>query len=313
MSIGTVMGSTRRAPFSRRVSHASSVVQMPPMPEDTTTPRRSGSSSGEPASAHASRAAITAYWAEGSMRLISGRAMTSSGLTLMVAAKVTGISYFSAQSFSNVRAPDSPASAAAHVLGTSPPSGVVAPRPVTTTSICLLMCSPEVGRAPGAVRWAPHPASTGARAGGSSGLGAGDEAHGVADGREVLDLVVGDAHGELLLGERDDRHHRQRVDVEVVGEGLVELDGDGLEARLLADDLGQSLEDLALGVRHGDSLDGLCSGRCGWLSPGCPDILAAGRPASGQDDHLCRVDQSTTEADLEHEVARGDLLLADQA
>src|SRR5690606_9527270 len=192
MSIGTVMGSTRRAPFSRRVSQASRVVQMPPIPEETTTPSRSGSSSGAPASAQASRAAMIAYCAEGSMRLISGRGRTSSGLTLMVAAKLTGISYFSAQSLSKVRAPDSPASAAAHVLGTSPPSGVVAPRPVTTTSICLLMDSPEVGgRRVRRADVAP---------GGASGLGVVDEAHRVADGREVLDLVVGDAHGELLLG-----------------------------------------------------------------------------------------------------------------
>src|SRR5690606_40185823 len=64
------------------------------------------------------------------------------------------------------------------------------------------------------------------------------------DGGEVLDLVVGDAHGELLLGERDDRHHRQRVDVQVVGEGLVELDRVGRQTGLLADNLGQPFEDL---------------------------------------------------------------------
>ena len=34
MSIGTVIGRTRRGPFSRRVSQASSRVQTPPMPVD---------------------------------------------------------------------------------------------------------------------------------------------------------------------------------------------------------------------------------------------------------------------------------------
>ena len=56
MSIGTVIGSTRRGPRSRRVSQASSRVQTPPMPVAQSTPRRSGSTSGEPASAQASRA-----------------------------------------------------------------------------------------------------------------------------------------------------------------------------------------------------------------------------------------------------------------
>ncbi|CPU65108.1 Uncharacterised protein [Mycobacteroides abscessus] len=92
MSMGTVMGSMRRAPRSRSVSQPSSVVQMPPMPDDTTVPSRSPSTSGLPASAHASRAAMIAYCVEGSMRLISGRARTSAGSTLIVAANVTGIS-----------------------------------------------------------------------------------------------------------------------------------------------------------------------------------------------------------------------------
>jgi hypothetical protein len=45
-----------------------------------------------------------------------------------------------------------------------------------------------------------------------------DEGDGVAHGLEVLDLVVGDGDAELLLGIDDDRHHRDRVDVEVVRE-----------------------------------------------------------------------------------------------
>ena len=92
MSIGTVMGRTRRAPFSFTVSQAFRMVQTPPMPEDTTTPRRSGSTSGAPASAHASSAAITANWVDGSIRLVSRTGSTSPAGTLRVPAKSTGIS-----------------------------------------------------------------------------------------------------------------------------------------------------------------------------------------------------------------------------
>ena len=90
MSMGTVIGSMRRAPFSRSVSQPSSVVWMPPMPDETTAPRRSGSTSGAPASAHASRAATIAYCADGSIRLTSGTVSTSAAGTASVAAKVTG-------------------------------------------------------------------------------------------------------------------------------------------------------------------------------------------------------------------------------
>ncbi len=146
MSMGTVMGRTRRAPFSRTTSQPSSRVHTPPIPDATTAPRRSPSISGEPASAHASRAATTAYCADGSMRLVSGRDRTSAAGTATVPANRTGISYRSAQSLSSVRIPDLPASAASQVLGTSPPSGVVAPRPVITTSGTVLMRCVLLGR-----------------------------------------------------------------------------------------------------------------------------------------------------------------------
>src|SRR5665648_529135 len=204
---------------------------------------------------------MIAYWAEGSIRFISGRLRASLGSTATRAAKVTGRSYVAAQSLSSVCTPDFPARAAAHVLGTSPPSGVVAPMPVTTTSGSLVTVPPGqvVGgsSSPRAGGWAVR----GVR-GASDGLvgrrtsparsvlRARDEGHGVADGGEVLDLVVGDADRELLLGEGDDRHHRQGVDVEVVGEGLLRRDGVSGQPGLLADDLGQAGQDLLLAVRH---------------------------------------------------------------
>src|SRR3954453_15242899 len=93
----------------------------------------------------------------------------------------------------------------------------------------------------------------------ASGLRAVDVRDGVAHGLEALDLAVGDAHAELLLGVDDDRHHREGVDVEVLGEGLVHLDGRGVEAGLLVDDLGKTLEDLLLGLSH---LSAPCSLGC---------------------------------------------------
>src|SRR5690625_667743 len=254
MSIGTVSGITRRAPRSLTVSHASSRVHTPPIPDETTAPSRSPSTSGAPASAQASRVAMIAYCALGSILRVSVRARTSAAGTASWPAKSTGISYCCAQSFSRVRTPDFPASAADQVEGTSPPSGVVAPSPVTTT-VLRDMCAP---RAVGPAAGGPvHPPG---RQG--SGLGAGDEGDGVLDGGQAGHVLVGDAHLELLLGQRDDRHHRQRVDVEVVGEGLVRLDRLGRQTGLLVDDLRQSGQDLLLAECHGGfSNSGGCSGQ----------------------------------------------------
>src|SRR5690625_3844903 len=139
ISMGTVNGSTRRGPDSFIVSHELNRVHTPPIPEAITEPSRSPSISGEPASAHASLAAITAYCAEGSIRRIWGRANTSSGLTRSSPANVTGRSCSSTQSCCMVATPEVPARAASHVEATSPPKGEVAPSPVTTIDTSLLI------------------------------------------------------------------------------------------------------------------------------------------------------------------------------
>src|SRR5690606_40800039 len=122
--------------------------------------------------------------------------------------------------FRSVFTPERPASAASHVLATSPPSGLVTPSPVITTWLVTAGRSSSVvrvgGRVPRRSAAAPVP---------RSGLRLRDVADGVAHGGEVLDLFVGDGHAELLLGDRHDGHHRERVDVEVLGEGLVRGDG----------------------------------------------------------------------------------------
>ena len=60
MSMGMHNGLTSREPLVRSVSQASMRVEIPPMPLDTETPSRSGSTPGRPASDHASRAAARA-------------------------------------------------------------------------------------------------------------------------------------------------------------------------------------------------------------------------------------------------------------
>src|SRR4051794_1905634 len=199
---------------------------MPPMPVAITTPSRSPSTSGVPASAHASRGATSGNGPVRSWRLISTRGRPSDGSPATGAAMCTGS--VSTQSSVSVRTPDLPASRPCQKLGTSPPTGVVAPSPVTTT------------------RWE---SVWGAFM--RSGARLLDVRHGVADRAQALHVVVGDADAELLLGVDDDGHHRQRVDVEVVGERLLGLDVARGDARLLVHDLGETLEDLLLASGHG--------------------------------------------------------------
>ena len=108
MSMGTVMGLTRRCPLVRMVSHPSRRVHTPPMPVPKATPRRNGSTSSlesaslpeNPASVQASRAAATDSWPEGSRRLACTRDTTSSAGLGHCAPMRTGRSYSSTQSSS---------------------------------------------------------------------------------------------------------------------------------------------------------------------------------------------------------------------
>ena len=166
------MGRTRRGPFSRRVSHASRRVHTPPIPVPKATPVRSGSTSSadsasgpeNPASSHASRAAMRASWPEGSRRFASTlvRRPDSRAGTASWPAMYTGRSYSLTQGWSRVDTPDTPLVAFSQVVGTSPPMGVVAPRPVTSTfrDIFTLSSCISVGernKRMGAVRVRPAP------------------------------------------------------------------------------------------------------------------------------------------------------------
>src|SRR5918994_7579873 len=193
------------------------------MPDAHTTPSRSPSTSSRsrPASDHASLPAMTANCPERSSRRAWTRGSISSGSTATRAAMRTGSS--AAQSSVRARTPERPATKDSQVVATSPPTGVVAPSPVMTTRVWVAVIG--------------------------SGTLPLDEGHGVADGCEVLHLVVRDLHAELLLGGDDHLDHRQRVDVEVVDEGLVHLDVLGGNAGDLVNDVGQAGTDL-LGGGH---------------------------------------------------------------
>src|SRR4051812_8017401 len=157
MSMGMVKGETRLGPFSSRMSSGRSGVSAPPMPVPKTTAMRSGatSSCAAPESSHACCAATTAACWLRSSRRARTRSSCSTGSLAMRATSWAG--YSLAQSSVIRLTPDRPASSPPHVLATPPPSGVVAPRPVTTTSLVdVLMCLPSRRGWPGS-RTRPQP------------------------------------------------------------------------------------------------------------------------------------------------------------
>ncbi len=157
ISIGTVSGDTRRTPFSFWMSHWLSSVCSPPIPVETTTASRSRSTGlsspkPNPASRHASLAAMSPSWDTRSSRRASTRSSTVLGSTATVPAIWHGSS--AAQSASIRLTPERPASRPSQVLATSPPIGVVAPSPVTTMGILLMRAySGDVGQRSAVDRW----------------------------------------------------------------------------------------------------------------------------------------------------------------
>jgi hypothetical protein len=124
------------------------------MPVPTLTASRSLSTSGEPASAQASRAATMAVISLRSSRRACTRSIFSVGSAASCAAMRT-VSC-AAHSWLSADTPDLPASMASQVDGASAPSGVVAPIPVTTTSTLTAQLSSRrtcgdrvLGRVPG--------------------------------------------------------------------------------------------------------------------------------------------------------------------
>src|SRR5829696_5739895 len=303
MSIGTVSGDTRRTPRSSRMSSWLSMVTAPPMPLPTTIASRSGSTprtrpsgtpslvlgtGSKPASAHASRPATRAACWQRSSRRASTRSSTAVGSTAIRATRRAGKSR--AHSSVSAVTPERPESSPSQVDATSPPSGVVAPSPVTTTvGRPVTVPAPPTcrrARAPGGRPSSLPARAASTRARSRRGPGLGDVADGVADRLEVGQLVVRDLHVEALLGGQRDLDHGQGVDVEVVGERLVLAHVGGQHPGDLLQDLGQAVADLL--VRHCVSFGSVSGGSCGW---------------SGAEDDLTRVRQPGTEAEQQHWVA----------
>src|SRR5579875_303469 len=237
------------------------------MPLDTTTPRRSAGTSGGPASAHASRAATIANCSHRSRRRAWTRSRRSAGSAAAHAAIRAGRP--AAQSSVSAVTPLRPARSESQVDAASVPTGVIAPMPVTTTSARLLLTAVSSCRRIERPAGFCGPGPAAARpACGESGRDcrALDVLDDVLDCLQVLELVVGDLDAELLL--RRDRylHHRQRVDVQVVHEGLLGSYLVGGNSCHLIDDLAEAREDFLVCHGHLVVLSFLC--RCGPLPAG---------------------------------------------
>src|SRR5690349_11454261 len=215
--------------------------------------------------------------------------MISPGSTAICAAMRTGRS--AAHSCSRRLTPDLPASRASQNEAASPPSGVVAPIPVTTTvrlvGLTGILSPTDAGFYGATAGWRGL-AAWGLR--GGSGLVLEDVVGRVADGLEVLDVLVRDLHVEALLGGDDDLDHGQRVDVQVVGEGLVQLDVLGGDPGDLVHDLGETGDDLFLSGGHVrrsffDVPDGL------WQLLPCP-ITRSGTECLGEGNDRGGVDET---------------------
>src|SRR4029077_5900468 len=135
-TFGMKYGEMRSGPRSRSVSACSTIPIKPPIAEPKTIPTRCGSKPFRPESVSASLAAPSASTTLRSSRRSSlGCASPAGSKSLTSAATRTG-----SPSASNARiqsTPLSPATAARQVSGAVFPTGVTAPRPVTTTRLTV--------------------------------------------------------------------------------------------------------------------------------------------------------------------------------
>jgi len=145
MFIGMSSGETLPAPLASITSCWWIRLVTPPTPVPITTATRSGSRPfssalpAKPASDQASAAATSAACCDRSSRRACTLGSTLAGSTAISPAIRTAISL--AQSWVSARMPELPASSSDQYVGTSPPSGVVAPSPVTTTGSSVRLAS----------------------------------------------------------------------------------------------------------------------------------------------------------------------------
>src|SRR2546426_1280271 len=225
MSIGMKNGETRSGPFSMSILCASRSEEMPPMPEPMSTPKRVPSSlaGSRPESSTAMTEHAIAYLRYGSSRRASflSTYFSSSKLRTSPAMRVTNWNsplavLVCASNFVIGPMPDLPCVSADQNSSTVLPTGVSAPMPVTTTRR------------------------------GSTAL------------RVVLDVLDGVADGHDLLGVlvRD-------LDVEVLLQGHDELDGiEGVGAQVFDELRGRSDVVLLRSEEHTSELQSPCNLVC---------------------------------------------------
>src|SRR5688500_1937626 len=249
MNMGTKNGDTRLGPFSSSRPCCSSKVWMPPIPLPTITPKRSGSTPSRCSSSPASRMACTAVpmanWLKRSVRFTSLRSMYSPGSKSFTSqAKRTSNS--DASNCVMGPAPLRPPSRAVQELWTSSPTGVIRPVPVITTRRFISRSVlGKLGRAaPGGT--ARILSSCGARSRSGTLTVALDVIDGVAHRAQLLGLLVGNLHPELLLEGHHPLHGLKRVRAKALDERRLRGDLLRIDAELVADDF----LDLRLDVRH---------------------------------------------------------------
>src|SRR5690606_737772 len=218
MNIGTKNGDTRSGPFWMKSRQLSSKVCIPPMPLPMTTPTRLRFTSAvsRPDCVTAWCDAAMAYWAKRPHRFDSLRSMYSSGSKPFTShAKRT--CWLLASNLVIGAAPDLPASRFAQLSSVVSPTGDTRPSPVTTTRRFTSLAQLLV-----------------------------QVLERIADGTELLSLLVGDVDVELLL----ECHHQldgiERVGAEVFHEGRLVGQLLALDAEFLDDDV----LDLLVHVAH---------------------------------------------------------------
>src|SRR5262249_3084795 len=188
------------------------------MPVEKRTPVRAWSTAGLPASSQACFAAASAKWVARSVRLTSfGVIQGSVSKSWTSPAMRTGNDDASKDEIGLI--PERPALSASHTSAAPTPTGVTAPRPVTTMRRVTLGRDPELR---------------------------GDELDRLADRLHALHLLLGDGDAELLLEGEHRLHEVERVRIQILLEP-------GLRRHLVLRDrqvVGEDRAHLVLEFRH---------------------------------------------------------------
>src|SRR6267378_3648881 len=227
--IGMKKGETRSGPFSLSVSWVLSSVWIPPIPEPISTPKRVPSTSvvSSTASSPAMTLQAIAYCKNGSSRRASFLSTDWSGSKFLTSAAIRVANSYSPWAFFVVASnfvmgptPDRACLSADQNSSAVLPTGVSAPSPVTTTRRVVIdrapRARPEIG-APSRILL--------------------DVLDRVADGHDLLGILVGDLDVEMLLESHDELNRVERIGAQILDELRVRGDLVLLHPELLDDDL----------------------------------------------------------------------------